>query len=285
MGVSGSSEILLCNHRQLDLSSPRVMGILNVTPDSFSDGGQYSHLDAAIHHAERMLNDGAAIIDVGGESTRPGADVVSEQAELDRVAPVVEKLVEEFDALISVDTSTPAVMLEAARLGAGMINDVRSLKREGALEAAARTPLAICLMHMVGEPDNMQHDPYYEQAIEEEVASCLAERLEACLSAGIAANRIVLDPGFGFAKTLTHNLCLMNRLECLNALKRPLLVGVSRKSMIGKTLDRNVDARLAGGLALASMAVARGARIIRTHDVAPTVDAVNMTWAVLKEGS
>lgn len=285
MSMSHFAGVVPCHRHRLDLSYPHVMGILNVTPDSFSDGGRYARMDEALRHAERMLADGATIIDVGGESTRPGAAAVSEQEELDRVAPVVARLVAEFDALVSVDTSTPAVMLETARQGAGIINDVRSLRREGALAAAAQTDLAVCLMHMVGEPGNMQRDPRYDRPIEEEVVSFLAERVEACTAAGIAVERLILDPGFGFAKTLAHNLRLMNRLEYLDTLGRPLLVGVSRKSMIGKTLDRDVDARLPGGLALASMAVARGARIIRTHDVAPTVDVVNMTWAVLKEGS
>ncbi|MFC2993154.1 dihydropteroate synthase [Halomonas tibetensis] len=260
------------------------MGILNVTPDSFSDGGRHVALEDALRHAERMLAEGAAIIDVGGESTRPGADEVSPQQELDRVAPVVEALVRELDALVSVDTSCPEVMRESAALGAGMINDVRSLEREGALAAATGTGLPVCLMHRQGEPRDMQQAPRYDVFIEEAVADYLAERVAACKAAGLRSERLLVDPGFGFGKTVEHNLRLLNRLERLAALELPLLVGMSRKSMIGKVLERPVEERLPGGLALTALAVERGARIVRVHDVAPSVDAVNMTWAVLKEG-
>ncbi|MFO8045310.1 MAG: dihydropteroate synthase [Halomonas sp.] len=260
------------------------MGILNVTPDSFSDGGRHVALDDALRHAERMLAEGAALIDVGGESTRPGAGSVSLQQELDRVAPVVEALVRELDALVSVDTSCPEVMRESAALGAGMINDVRSLEREGALAAATGTGLPVCLMHRQGEPRDMQQAPRYDVPIEEAVADYLAERVAACKAAGLRSERLLVDPGFGFGKTVEHNLRLLNRLERLLALELPLLVGMSRKSMIGKVLERPVEERLPGGLALTALAVERGARILRVHDVAPNVDAVNMTWAVLKEG-
>ncbi len=275
---------LICGRHRLDLSYPRVMGILNVTPDSFSDGGRHVALEDALRHAERMLAEGAAIIDVGGESTRPGADEVSPQQELDRVAPVVEALVRELDALVSVDTSCPQVMRESAALGAGMINDVRSLEREGALAAAIGTGLPMCLMHRQGEPRDMQQAPRYDVPIEEAVADYLAERVAACEAGGLRRERLLVDPGFGFGKTVEHNLRLLNRLERLAALELPLLVGMSRKSMIGKVLERPVEERLPGGLALAALAVERGARILRVHDVAPNVDAVNMTWAVLKEG-
>ncbi|WFE70699.1 dihydropteroate synthase [Halomonas sp. M1] len=275
---------LRCGRHLLDLSFPRVMGILNVTPDSFSDGGQHVALDDALRHAERMLAEGAVMIDVGGESTRPGAPAVSEQEELDRVSPVVEALVRELDALVSVDTSSPAVMRQASALGAGMINDVRALEREGALAAAIGSGLPVCLMHRQGEPQNMQQSPRYEQPVESAVVAYLAERVAACEAAGLRRNRLLLDPGFGFGKTVEHNLRLLKYMDALQALELPLLVGMSRKSMIGKVLGRPVEERLAGGLALTAMAVERGANIVRVHDVGPTVDAVNMAWAVLQEG-
>ena len=275
---------LRCGRHLLDLSFPRVMGILNVTPDSFSDGGQHVALDDALRHAERMLAEGAAMIDVGGESTRPGATPISPQEELDRVAPVVELLVRELDALVSVDTSCPTVMREASELGAGMINDVRALERDGALLAAVGGGLPVCLMHRQGEPQNMQQAPAYSRPIEEEVADYLARRVAKCEAAGLRRNRLLVDPGFGFGKTVEHNLRLLKYMETLQSLELPLLVGMSRKSMIGKVLGRPVEERLSGGLALAAMAVERGANILRVHDVAATVDAVNMAWAVLQEG-
>jgi dihydropteroate synthase len=255
------------------------MGILNVTPDSFSDGGRFSQLDAALRHAEAMVAAGATLIDVGGESTRPGARAVSPLEELERVAPIVERIHQELDVIISVDTSTPAVMRETARLGAGLINDVRSLQRDGALDAAAATGLPVCLMHMLGEPGTMQDDPHYDNLVGE-VKGFLAERMAQCAAAGIAPERIILDPGFGFAKTLQHNLSLFKHMESLHALGRPLLVGVSRKSMIGLALNRPVGERLHGGLALAALAVVKGARILRVHDVAETIDVVRMIAAV-----
>ncbi|MCW3150660.1 dihydropteroate synthase [Stutzerimonas stutzeri] len=270
---------LSCGSRVLDLSRPQVMGILNVTPDSFSDGGRYALRDAALRHAESMLAAGAALVDVGGESTRPGARTVSPTEELERVAPVVEAIARELDVIISVDTSTPAVIREVARLGAGLINDVRSLRRDGALDAAVDTGLPVCLMHMRGEPGDMQDDPHYEN-VTDEVCIFLERRMAECVAAGIAAQRIVLDPGFGFAKTLEHNLSLFRHLEQLHRLGRPLLVGVSRKSMIGKALGREVGERLYGSLALAALAVTKGAQIVRVHDVAETVDVVRMIAAV-----
>lgn len=280
----GGATPLSCGRHCLDLSVPRVMGVLNVTPDSFSDGGRYSVPDDALRHAERMLAEGAAIIDVGGESTRPGADAVSGQQELDRVAPVVEALSRELDALVSVDTSSAVVMRETAALGAGMINDVRALERDGALHAAAQSGLPVCLMHRQGEPQTMQQAPGYDRPVEEAVVDFLRQRIAACEGAGLGRERLLLDPGFGFGKTVEHNLRLLNRLEALGELELPLLVGMSRKSMIGKMLGRPVEERLAGGLALSALAVERGAKILRVHDVAATVDAVNMTWAVLNEG-
>ncbi len=274
-----SSTRLPCGNRVLDLAHTHVMGILNVTPDSFSDGGRFAPLDAALRHAEAMVLAGATLIDVGGESTRPGAPVVSPQAELDRVAPVVERIARELDVIISVDTSAPIVMTEVARLGAGLINDVRSLRREGALQAAAATGLPVCLMHMLGEPGDMQDNPRYEDLVGE-VSAFLADSMARCAAAGIGPERIVLDPGFGFAKTLQHNLSLFKHMEALHALGRPLLVGVSRKSVVGQTLNRPVAERLYGSLALAALAMTKGARILRVHDVAETVDVVRMIAAV-----
>ena len=274
-----SSTRLPCGSRVLDLARTHVMGILNVTPDSFSDGGRFSQLDAALRHAEAMVAAGATLIDVGGESTRPGARAVSPLEELERVAPIVERIHRELDVIISVDTSTPAVMRETARLGAGLINDVRSLQRDGALDAAAATGLPVCLMHMLGEPGTMQDDPHYDNLVGE-VKDFLAERMAQCAAVGIAPERIILDPGFGFAKSLQHNLSLFKHMESLHALGRPLLVGVSRKSMIGLALNRPVGERLYGGLALAALAVTKGARILRVHDVAETVDVVRMIAAV-----
>jgi dihydropteroate synthase len=270
---------LPCGSRLLDLSRPQVMGILNVTPDSFSDGGRFTGRDAALRHAEAMVAAGAALIDVGGESTRPGARAVSPVEELERVAPVVEAIAAELDVIISVDTSTPAVMREAARLGAGLINDVRSLQRDGALDAAFDSGLPVCLMHMRGEPSSMQDNPCYADVLAE-VAGFLRERMAACAAAGIGAERLILDPGFGFAKTLEHNLSLFKHMEALHQLGRPLLVGASRKSMIGKVLGHEVGGRLYGSLALAALALSKGAHILRVHDVAETVDVVRMLAAV-----
>ncbi|SFP79384.1 dihydropteroate synthase [Pseudomonas borbori] len=270
---------LPCGSRFLDLTRPQVMGILNVTPDSFSDGGRFGQRDAALRHAEAMLRAGASLIDVGGESTRPGARAVSPVEELERVAPIVEAIAAELDVIISVDTSTPAVMRETARLGAGLINDVRSLQRDGALDAAADSGLPVCLMHMRGEPTTMQQNPRYDDILSE-VRVFLSERMAACAAAGIAVERLILDPGFGFAKTQEHNLRLFKHLQSLHELGRPLLVGVSRKSMIGRALNREVGERLYGSLALAALAITKGAHILRVHDVPETVDVVRMLAAV-----
>lgn len=270
----------------LDLSSPRIMGVLNTTPDSFSDGGSYYKsgrlsLDLALSRAREMLDEGADLIDVGGESTRPGASPVSEQEELDRVLPVVEALVSELGALVSVDTSSPRVMTEAARAGAGLINDVRALSREGALKAACDTGLPICLMHMQGQPRTMQERPDYRDPVRE-VQDFLLARVRACRQAGIAADKLILDPGFGFGKSLAHNLALLRHLNRLVELGYPVLVGLSRKSMLGKLLGREVPERLPGSLALAYAAAQRGAAIIRVHDVAATRDTLKVL-AALKE--
>lgn len=270
---------LRCGKHQLDLTHAHVMGILNVTPDSFSDGGRYTSLELALLRAHEMVSAGASIIDIGGESTRPGAAVVTVQQELDRVAPLVELITQECDVIVSVDTSTPAVMSESARLGAGLINDVRALKREGALEAAAATHLPVCLMHMRGEPQTMQDEPYYAD-VAAEVMAFLEERMSACAQVGIVAERIVLDPGFGFAKNTQHNYELFKRMSELHQLQRPLLIGVSRKSMVGNILQQPVDQRLYGSLALAVMALERGAKILRVHDVAQTMDVLRIFNAV-----
>lgn len=273
-----------CGKHTLDISRPVVMGILNTTPDSFSDGGNsYINnrlsVDIAVRKAEQMLADGAAIIDVGGESTRPGAPQVSEQEELDRVVPVVEALVRELDALVSVDTSAASVIRESGSCGAGMINDVRALQRDGALKAAACTGLPVCLMHMQGQPSSMQLDPVYNDVVTE-VRDFLVRRINACINEGIARERIILDPGFGFGKTLAHNLALLRRLPEFESLGFPLLVGMSRKSMIAQLLGRPVDERLPGSLALAMLAAERGAAIIRVHDVRATVDVLKVYSAI-----
>lgn len=272
---------LQCGGRFLNLSKPAVMGVLNVTPDSFSDGGKFCNHEQAISQALRMVDQGAAIIDVGGESTRPGADPVSEQEELDRVIPVVLALAAEVDAIISVDTSTPAVMAEAESAGAGLINDVRALEREGALECAKNSTLPVCLMHMQGDPVSMQNNPQYSNVVSD-VAGYLMGRVRACRDAGIVDDRILLDPGFGFGKSLQHNLSLLKHLDQLVALGFPVLVGMSRKSMIGAILGKHVDERLHGSVAAAIIAAHNGASIIRVHDVGPTVDALKIVSAVLE---
>jgi len=276
--------LLRCGAKSLDLSSPKIMGILNITPDSFSDGGVLYRngqvcLDVVLKRAEAMLADGADILDVGGESTRPGAATVSEHEELDRVVPVVEALVRKLGALVSVDTSTASVIRESALKGAGMINDVRALSRDGALIAAASTALPVCLMHMQGRPQTMQNAPHYDDLIAD-VLNFLKLKTEICLAAGIGRERILIDPGFGFGKTLAHNLALLARLSELGILGSPILVGLSRKSLLGQLLDRSVDERLPGSLALALAAVERGASIIRVHDVAATKDVVSVYNAI-----
>jgi dihydropteroate synthase len=271
--------LLDCAGRSLDLSRPRVMGVLNVTPDSFSDGGQSYTLEAVLRRAEAMVAAGAAIIDVGGESTRPGAVPVDAQEEIRRVCPVIAAIADRFPIPISVDTSKPEVMRAATAAGAGLINDVRALRLLGALEAAAALGVPVCLMHMQGEPGSMQQAPRYADVVTE-VADFLSDRMAACEAAGIARERILLDPGFGFGKTLTHNLALLAGLGAIAALEPPVLVGLSRKSMLGAITGRGVDQRLAAGLAAAVMAVERGAVLVRTHDVAETVDALAVVAAL-----
>ena len=279
-----SKTSFVCGQHLLDISRPVVMGILNTTPDSFSDGGSYYSgnalsLDLVVRRAEQMLKEGAKIIDVGGESTRPGAAAVSEQEELDRVVPVVAALVDKLGALVSVDTSTASVITESAKVGVSLINDVRALQREGALNAAAATGLPVCLMHMQGQPDSMQQNPHYDDVIAE-VSDFLRLRIAECNAHAISTERILLDPGFGFGKTLAHNLALLRRLPELGKLGCPLLVGMSRKSMVAQLLERPVEERLPGSLALALLAAQRGAAIIRVHDVAATVDVLKVLAAV-----
>ncbi len=257
------------------------MGILNVTPDSFSDGGHFIKADAALAQAGKMLADGADIIDIGGESTRPGAQTVSVEEELVRVIPIIEALREQSDVFISVDTSKPQLMSAAVAAGADMINDVRALREPGALDAAAALNTPVCLMHMQGEPRSMQQQPHYDDVLTE-VKSFLDSRVTACEQAGIARGQLVIDPGFGFGKTLEHNLTLFRRLPDLQSLGLPVLVGVSRKSMIGAVLDIPVEERMAASVALAGLAVWLGASIIRTHDVRETRDAVKMCHAVVR---
>jgi dihydropteroate synthase len=261
---------------RLDLSEPRVMGVLNRTPDSFSDGGVYTDFDAALRHAMEMAREGAAILDVGGESTRPGAAAVSLQEELDRVLPLIEKLTQELDLPLSVDSSKPEVMRAALSAGATMINDVYALRQPGALPTAAGSDAAVCLMHMQGEPRSMQQNPHYDDVVSE-VGAFLLQRARQCTAGGIPRQRIVIDPGFGFGKTLEHNLELLRRLPELAGLGYPLLVGISRKSMIGTLLGGMPAAeRLQGSVAAAVVAVLYGANIVRCHDVRPTVQALQV---------
>ena len=281
MGVP--TMVLDCAGKKLNLNPPVVMGVLNVTPDSFSDGGRYLEFDAALRRAEIMVEEGAGIIDIGGESTRPGAPPVSVQQELDRVLPVVERLARELPIPISVDTSKPEVMREAARVGAGLINDVRALQMPGAVDAAVASGLPVCLMHLRGEPATMQQEPRYGEVVSE-IHTFLAERVRLCEAAGIPRERILVDPGFGFGKTLDHNLLLLRHLDRFTDLAAGVLVGISRKSMIGLLLNAPVDQRLSGSLAAAVIALWQGARIIRTHDVGETVQALCVCAAVRAMG-
>lgn len=277
---------IACGVRTLDLSRPRIMGILNVTPDSFSDGGHLYRdgrvdTDALLARAEQMVAEGADILDVGGESTRPGAAPVSETEELDRVATAVEALAQHCDTIISVDTSTPKVMSESARCGAGLLNDVRGFKRPHALQVAAETGLALCVMHMQGEPDTMQTAPAYTDVMHD-VSEFLSQRLADVSAVGIDLGRVIIDPGFGFGKTAEQNFELLARLQELCNQGQPVLVGLSRKSMISSVLERPPEQRMVASVALALMAVERGARIVRVHDVAATFDALSM-WQTTRQ--
>ena len=270
----------MLNLGSLRIPAPAVMGILNVTPDSFSDGGRFERLDVAMRHVETMADEGAAIIDIGGESTRPGSAGVSDQEELDRVIPVIEAVRSVTAVPVSIDTSKASVMREAVAAGAAMINDVCALRADGALEAAAGLGVPVCLMHMQGEPRNMQEAPDYKDVVAD-VAAFLDERIQACIEAGIDESLIVVDPGFGFGKTREHNVDLLANLRQLRVRDRPLLVGISRKSVLGDLTGRAVDARVPASLAAAVIAILSGADIIRAHDVGPTVDALKVAAAVM----
>lgn len=269
---------LIAGTKRLSLASPVVMGILNVTPDSFSDGGKFSSFELACQHADEMVAQGALIIDIGGESTRPGAADVSVDDELARVVPLVEYVAKHHDVWISVDTSKPEVMRQAVNAGAHLINDVRALLEPGALETAAQLNVPICLMHMQGAPRTMQSAPEYHDVVAD-VFKFLNERIQACLEAGIPRERLLIDPGFGFGKTLEHNYELLAKLECFAQFELPILIGLSRKSMIGNLLARPTSERLAGSLAGAMIAAQKGAHIIRVHDVPETVDMLKVLQA------
>ena len=259
--------------KQFDLSRAIVMGILNVTPDSFSDGGRFDRVERAVEHALRMQEEGADIIDIGGESTRPGAASVTVDEELERVIPVIRALRQQTGMPVSIDTGKPEVMRAAVGEGANMVNDVNALQAKGAAETCAELGVPVCLMHMQGEPRTMQQDPQYDDVVKD-VAAYLQQRSIECIESGIHRNNIVIDPGFGFGKTLRHNLDLLNRLESISGLELPVLVGISRKSMLGAILDRPVDERLYAGIAAAVIAYQKGARLFRVHDVGPTRDAL-----------
>ena len=289
--IKKSQKRLQCGSKTLDLSKPAVMGVLNITPDSFSDGGNvFSQAQVnpskVLTTVSKMIDDGADIIDLGGESTRPGAEPVSVQQELDRVIPVLNSLTANFDSVFSIDTSTPEVMKEAANAGAHIINDVRALGREGALDAAVETGLPVCLMHMQNQPKNMQDNPEYRDVLAE-VLEFLSERRQQCLNLGMPADQILLDPGFGFGKTLAHNLSLFNGLSTMAKESHPILVGLSRKSMIGQILDADVNDRLIGSVTMALLAAqaiygAGGSAILRVHDVKETKQALNIWQATEK---
>ena len=276
--------IFTCGNFQLDLTTPKVMGIVNVTPDSFSDGGKFAATHLAVEHALKLVQEGASILDIGGESTRPNATPVSLQEELDRVIPVIEALVSEINAPISIDTYKPAVMQAAIAAGASMVNDVRALQESGALEVVAKTNVGVCLMHMQGTPQTMQNNPQYNNVVED-VKAFLKARLQATTSktsihAGCRASNILLDPGFGFGKTREHNITLLENLESFADLDQPLLVGLSRKSVLGEMTGNDVDARLYASIAASVIAAMKGAKILRVHDVKATVEALKVVAAI-----
>lgn len=274
--------ILTSKEKTLDLSYPHTMGILNVTPDSFSDGGRFNQFDHALRHVEAMLEAGTSILDIGGESTRPGAADVTEEQELERVVPIIEAIRQRFDCWISIDTSKALVMTEAVNAGADLINDVRALREEGALKAAAKANVPICLMHMQGQPRTMQAQPHYDDLITD-VSEFLVERISACEKAGIAREQLLLDPGYGFGKSLEHNYQLLAHLDKFHQFGLPLLVGMSRKSMISKLLNKQPNECLVGSLACATIAAMKGAQIIRVHDAQETVDALKVCRMTLAQ--
>lgn len=275
-----SSSRFLCGKYQLDLSSPCIMGIVNVTPDSFSDGGRYDTVKKAVAHGLELVSEGAGILDIGGESTRPGAAPVSLEDELERVLPVIEQLSRTAGVPLSIDTYKPEVMRAAIAAGADIVNDVRALQEPGALEIVAASDAGVCLMHMQGRPQTMQIDPQYEDVVHE-VNAFLAQRLAVAEAAGIVRERVVLDPGFGFGKKTEHNLQLLRQLDTTLALGRPLLIGLSRKSVLGQITGGDVDVRLHASLAASVISVMKGARIVRVHDVKATADALKVAAAIL----
>lgn len=274
------TNLLHCGRFQLDLTYPRVMGIVNVTPDSFSDGGQYAATDLAVAHAQQLIAEGADILDIGGESTRPGAEPVSLQEELRRVIPVIEALSKISTVPLSIDTYKPQVMQAAIQAGVDIVNDIRALQEEHALEIVANSNVGVCLMHMQGVPQTMQINPTYADVLSE-VQQFLADRVAACLAHGINKNRIMLDPGFGFGKTKEHNIALIQHLDRLTQLGYPLLVGLSRKSVLGKIAGGDELQRLHAGLAASVISVMKGAKVVRVHDVKATVDALKVVAAVI----
>lgn len=276
-------ELLSCGNKKLDLSQPQIMGVINVTPDSRFGSDTFGNSEQILQRAHQMIEDGAAIIDVGGESTRPGSDFVSAQEEIDRIMPIIEKLISDDVAIISVDTRKPEVMKVVLQQGVHMINDVTALKGQGTLELLAKNNCAICLMHMQGEPATMQIDPQYDNVVQE-VKNFLTDRVKCCLESGIAKNRLVIDPGFGFGKTLQHNLQLLKQLKHFQSLELPILAGFSRKSMIEQMIGVPVEERLFASIALATLATEKGTKIIRTHDVKPTMQAIKIATHVQQEG-
>jgi len=278
-----NNKIKLARGRVLELSEPVIMGIVNVTPDSFSDGGQFFNTTAALNHAMQLLDDGATILDIGGESTRPGAPDVSLEDELQRVIPIIKAIREQSDCVISIDTSKAEVMRQAIEAGADIVNDVRALQEPGAIDVVAQFPeVAVCLMHMQGQPRSMQHAPHYND-LAGEINDFFSQRIAACEAAGIKQSQLILDPGFGFGKTLKHNYQILAQFNDYAKLGLPLLAGLSRKSMIGKLLNRDTDDRLAGSLAGALIAAQNGAHIIRVHDVKETADVLGV-YQACKQG-
>ena len=278
--LSESTSIFICGKYQLKLNRPHVMGIVNVTPDSFSDGGKYTSTQAAVCHALTLIAEGADILDIGGESTRPGAAPVSLDEEISRVIPVIEALKGVSTVPLSIDTYKPEVMRQAIAAGADMVNDVRALQEPGALDVLAKSHVGICLMHMQGNPMTMQMSPHYEDVVIE-VGQFLADRLQVCLNHGIAKNRIVLDPGFGFGKTREHNISLIQQLEKLHRIGLPLLVGLSRKSVLGAIAGGDENQRLYASIAASVISAMKGAKIVRVHDVKATVDALKVVAAIV----
>ena len=274
----------ICGKHHLDLSQPRVMGIVNVTPDSFSDGGRFESADKAVQHALALVEEGADILDIGGESTRPGATPVSLEDELQRVIPVIERLAKEARVPLSIDTYKPEVMRAAIEAGVDIVNDIRALQEPSAMETVAASNAGVCLMHMQGTPQTMQMDPQYDDAVAE-VKAFLAERLKAVVAAGIQEERVVLDPGFGFGKRTVHNLQLLRELPGFDELRRPLLVGLSRKSVLGQLTGGDIYVRLHASIAASVISAMKGAKIIRVHDVKATADALKVVSAVLSDNN